>query len=50
MEVLEETRTYFKTAVGKNISDEEVRADHWFGSALRDLTGMVTLVVYLVLK
>ncbi|NXD68673.1 COMD8 protein, partial [Eolophus roseicapillus] len=30
MEVLEETGTYFKTAVGKNISDEEVRAHNWY--------------------
>lgn len=28
MEVLEGTMTYFKTAVGKNMSDEEVRAHH----------------------
>lgn len=26
MEILEATMAYFKTAVGKNISDEEVRA------------------------
>lgn len=50
MEVLEETMVYFKTAVGKNIPDEEVRAHHWFGLTLRDHTGVTSPVVYLVLK
>uniref|UniRef100_A0A8C9FAT7 COMMD8 helical N-terminal domain-containing protein n=1 Tax=Pavo cristatus TaxID=9049 RepID=A0A8C9FAT7_PAVCR len=50
MEVLEETRTYFKTAVGKNVTDEEVRAHHWLGFTLRDHSRMISFVFHLVLK
>lgn len=50
MEVLEETRTYFKTAVGKNVTEEEVRAHHWLGLTLRDLSRIISFAFHLVLK
>lgn len=50
MEVLEETRTYFKTAVGKNVTDEEVRAHRWLGLTLRDRSRIISFAFHLVLK